>query len=123
MEIGPEQIDVLNLLSEEDGRSMNELSKETLKDNSSITRMVDILSEKNLLLIKSTKIDRRKKLIFISEKGKSTLTKVNRIIYQYHKNTVKGIDNTQLEFFLKIIRHIKKNIQEIEKYDNKKNGL
>ena len=66
-----EQWSVLYHLWKEDGISQQELCKATFRDKPSMTRLVDNLEKADFVVRVPAKNDRRKNLIFLTEKAKS----------------------------------------------------
>lgn len=108
-----EQMGILNLLVIDDCASMNDLAKKTFTDNSAITRIIDNLQKYSMVERKSKKTDRRLKLIHITEKGKQTVAKANKIATNYVKQVTKGIDETEIANMIKTLKKIRENISDI----------
>lgn len=110
VKITPEQLELLNVLLEKNGRSMQEITNITKKDNSATTRMVDILEKQNFVSRNPSKIDRRLKLINISEIGIKEVSKANKIASKFIDSATKDIDTNELYIFLSVLQKIRNNI-------------
>ena len=108
--ITPEQLELLNVLFEKDGRSMQEITDITKKDNSATTRMIDILEKHTFVKRKLSKTDRRLKLICITERGTTEVTNANKVAKVFIDNAIKDIERNELEIFLSVIKKIRNNI-------------
>lgn len=114
VDLSPEQVGLLNSLLERDGISMRELSEINHRDNSATTRLVDNLEKKKFLERRSLKSDRRIWEIYITKSGVEELTKSNLVGRTYVKSVLSGIDEKDMDTFMRVIRHIKSNVLELE---------
>lgn len=112
-EITPEQFIILDLLTEHStGISMQKISEKIHRDNSAITRSIDILEKKNLVSRVNAEKDRRKKIILITEQGITLLHNAKDIAKQYAKEVAKGLTEKQLNDLFSILKTIQNNINE-----------
>lgn len=113
LEITPEQFIILDLLTEHTtGISMQKISEKIHRDNSAITRSIDILEKKNLVSRVNAEKDRRKKIILITKQGITLLHNAKDIAKQYAKEVAKGLTERQLNDLFSILKIIQKNINE-----------
>lgn len=113
LDITPEQFIILDLLTEHStGISMQKISEKIHRDNSAITRSIDILEKKNLVSRVNAEKDRRKKIILITEQGIKLLHNAKDIAKQYAKEVAKGLTEKQLNDLFTILKIIQKNINE-----------
>lgn len=113
LDITPEQFIILDLLTEHPtGISMQKISEKIHRDNSAITRSIDILEKKNLVSRVNAEKDRRKKIILITEQGITLLHNAKDIAKQYAKEVAKGLTEKQLNDLFSILKIIQKNINE-----------
>lgn len=116
LDITPEQFIILDLLMEHStGISMQKISEKIHRDNSAITRSIDILEKKNLVRRVNAEKDRRKKIILITEQGITLLHNAKDIAKQYAKEVAKGLTEKQLNDLFSILKIIQKNINESNK--------
>lgn len=85
---------VLIIINNDAKISQNELANLVFKDNASITRMIELMVNKEYLNRTINKEDRRKFNLEITEKGKKTLELINPIV-QLNRNT--ALDGLTLE--------------------------
>jgi MarR family transcriptional regulator, organic hydroperoxide resistance regulator len=78
-DITTEQWAILNRLWEQDGVSQNELALITFKDNASITRTLEIMEKKALISRIESPVDKRARLIYLTDKGKESAMKKNLV--------------------------------------------
>lgn len=108
--ITPEQFTVLSVLIENDGLYQRQISTMTMKDRPNITRIINIL-EKLELINRVSDTNRRKIYkIFITEKGKNVYGEVLPVILKIWKETIKDIDENELNTCIDVIEKIKHNL-------------
>ncbi|MCT6869041.1 MarR family transcriptional regulator [Apibacter sp.] len=113
LDVTPEQFIILDLLTEyPDGISMQTISIKIHRDNSAITRSIDILEKRNLVIRINAKTDRRKKIILITKEGNTLLSKAKNIAKAHAKEVANGLTETQLNEFFMILKHIQNNIHD-----------
>ena len=74
-----EQWRILRLLAERNGRSMGELTTAALLNHPTLTKMVDRMVSDSLVYRRQDADDRRKVLMFISDRGKVLSKKLNSL--------------------------------------------
>lgn len=107
-DITPEQCGILTLLREEEGLSQKEIGNILFKDKPNISRMLDILERKRLILRRST--DRRKYSVFLTEEGKQLIEEVLPIKMQLVAKAFKGLLAREIETLESILNKIYRNI-------------
>lgn len=113
LKITVEQMGILNQLIINDCLSMNDLAQKTFTDNSAITRIIDNLQKYGMVERKSKDSDRRIKLIHITEKGKETVLKANKIGIKYVKFVTNNISDEELKIMIDTLIKIRGNISAI----------
>ena len=81
-----EQLTILEILNFHGDLNMTKLSKIAWKQNANITRIVDKLEKRNLVVRKAVKGDRRAYLISITKKGKKLFKDVLPVISGVYKD-------------------------------------
>jgi DNA-binding MarR family transcriptional regulator len=107
-DITPEQCGILSLLREEEGLSQKEIGHVLFKDKPNISRMLDILERKRLILRQAT--DRRKYSIFLTEEGKEVIDKVLPLKLQLGERLFNGLLAREIEALESILNKIYRNI-------------
>jgi DNA-binding MarR family transcriptional regulator len=107
-DITPEQYGILMLLREEEGLSQKEIGDVLFKDKPNISRMLDALERKRLILRQST--DRRTFAIFLTEGGKKLAEEILPIKLQLEKKALNGLLAREIEALESIINKIYGNI-------------
>lgn len=89
--ITPEQWAVMNILWKEDGQPQKEIAKRVFKDNSNLTRMLDLLEKDNLVERRRHETDRRSYRIFLTRKGKNIKSKLIPIWKRTNEDSLKHL--------------------------------
>ena len=111
-EITPEQFTVLTAILDHDGLYQRQISALTLKDRPNITRIVNILENKELVT-RTPDINKRKVFkINITEKGKVEYENVLPTVLEHWQDTVSGVSDEELLGCLKVLNKIKENLEE-----------
>jgi len=109
-EITMEQLAVIEVLMSHGDMNMTELSKAVWKQNANITRIVDKLEKRKLVVRKSVKGDRRAHMISVTDQGRQVFNNVIPIVIQVHADTVSCISKKEEAVVLfalkKIINHL-----------------
>jgi DNA-binding MarR family transcriptional regulator len=107
-DITPEQYGILMLLREEEGMSQKEIGDVLFKDKPNISRMLDALERKRLILRQST--DRRSFAIFLTEEGKRLAAEIQPAKRQLEEKALKGLLAREIEALESVINKIYGNI-------------
>lgn len=102
---------LLNQLAKQDGISQLELATAVHKDPPTVTRIIDILVEGNYIRRGADTNDRRKFLIHLSPKGKSTVAKIIPLVQDFRSQVFANISKPDLQQFQKTLDVIFRNLQ------------
>lgn len=100
-----EQLNVLIYVDEHKGVKQQEIADSTGKDKTTITRFLDAMIKKKLLVKRSSKIDTRQKLISISKNGKEILDKTIEITNRFNINIESKLDKKELNLLKKNLKN------------------
>ncbi|MGK0466239.1 MarR family winged helix-turn-helix transcriptional regulator [Clostridium sp.] len=109
-DLAPSYGNILTVLYNNNGRlSMNQIGKTVGKDKSTITALVNKLS--NLGYVKKEKCmeDRRVTYIILTEKGKAIEGKVNEISGKVNLIAYKNFSKEEKDIFLKLLKKMNNN--------------
>ena len=109
-----EQWAVLMKLSKENKISQKQLSNISGKDQSTLTRIIDILERKKFIERHSSKEDRRSLVIHITEDGLRTCKKVTPFLEDTFKDILNGISYEKLKIFSEVFLQIDENIDNLK---------
>lgn len=97
---------ILQFLSRIENLSQKELAELLLKEDASITRMVESLVKKKYLTRKKDSNDRRKSILTITAKGLNILDKLESMILLNRKKALNGITEKELNQVKKVLNKI-----------------
>lgn len=106
-----EQWGLLSILFEEDGISQNQLASKMFKDHTSISRIVDNLIKKSLIIRKYDPTDRRTNLIYITETGAKLKDQIMEEVQQHIAASFQGITEEQLKICSEVMQKVIQNLE------------
>jgi len=113
LDLSKEQWSVLKRLHVNDGQSQNDLAFITHRDKTSMTRLVNSMESKNLVVRKSDENDRRVNRIFLTDYGKEVIEKVQPIMYDLIPSVQESLNEEELEALITVLKKVKSKIAEI----------
>ncbi|WP_298310317.1 MarR family winged helix-turn-helix transcriptional regulator [uncultured Aquimarina sp.] len=113
LDLSKEQWSVLKRLNVKDGQPQNDLAFITHRDKTSMTRLVNTMESKNLVVRKSDENDRRVNRIFLTDYGKEVIEKVTPIMYDLIPAVQESLSNEEIENLIGTLKKIKDKIAEI----------
>ena len=112
LDISLDQWMVLGPIWQLESASQKELGEITLKDKTSITRLVDILEKKNLVVRVEDQIDHRIKRVILTNAGKQLFFDVLPIMEKTREEIRKDISDQDIETFKKVLSSIIVNLED-----------
>ena len=109
---------VLVKLSKQNKINQKNLAEVSSKDQSTLTRIIDILERKKFIERHPSKEDRRSIDIYITDDGLDTCKKVNPFLENIFNDILKGISYARLKIFNEVFLQIDENIDNL-KHDNR----
>lgn len=106
-----EQWSVLYHLWKEDGISQQELCKATFRDKPSMTRLVDNLEKAGLVKRITSKVDRRKNLIVLTEKAKNMQEVCYTLAAETVEEALKGVNDANIEVCKVVLKQVYENLK------------
>ena len=94
-----EQTILLQKLWEEDGQHQKALSACTDKDKHCVTRLLNKMEKKDLVVRISDKNDRRIKRIYLTHKGKSLKEPITQIMKMMEEHLLQELDTSEISQF------------------------
>jgi MarR family transcriptional regulator, organic hydroperoxide resistance regulator len=92
-----EQWRILKLLAEANGRSMGELAQAALLNHPTLTKTIDRMISHALVYRRPDPMDRRRVLIFLSERGRAVNERLNRLANLHQAEIVENCGNREAE--------------------------
>ncbi|MFY0607316.1 MAG: MarR family transcriptional regulator [Cyclobacteriaceae bacterium] len=102
---------LMKFVQENPGLSQTELAKETFKDAASITRILDLLTKKGLIIRESIAGNRRKFSIHLSHEGQSFIAKHMDFVQNLRDQSIQGLSEDEILILTKSLLQIQKNFE------------
>ena len=113
LDLSKEQWSVLKRLKVNDGQPQNDLAFITHRDKTSMTRLVNTMESKDLVVRRSDENDRRVNRIFLTDHGKEVIEKVTPIMYNLVPAVQESLSNEEIENLIGTLKKIKAKIADI----------
>ncbi|NIG54147.1 MarR family winged helix-turn-helix transcriptional regulator [Chitinophaga sp. Cy-1792] len=111
-EISFEVLEILGVLYRKDGMNQQEIADELVKDKSSITYLIDNAEKKELVERTEDQNDRRNKLIFLTEKGRSLILKLNPWAVDIYEKATQHLAYEEVHQALTVARKMNENLKK-----------
>ena len=96
-DVSYEQWSVLIHLYRKDGQTQQELSAASVKDKAAITRLINILEKKNMVLRIPDRSDKRSKLVYLTNKAKEFRDDLVAVVEELLLEAEQGISKVEIE--------------------------
>jgi DNA-binding MarR family transcriptional regulator len=113
-DITPEEWVILNRLWQKEGRSQNELAETTIKDKTTVTRLLNRMENKGLVVRQSSNEDARVKLVNLTPYAKELETVLIPIAKELLSAGVADIDKGDVDIALSVLKKIERNLLRFE---------
>ena len=108
--ISQDQWLVLGPVWKTEGISQKDIAEYCGKDKTSVTKIIDTLEKRNLMVRVPDQLDQRIKRVFLSNKGKEMMKSSLPIMEQTSNEVRKGITDQEINLFKTVLNKIYKNI-------------
>jgi MarR family transcriptional regulator, organic hydroperoxide resistance regulator len=112
IDLPAEQAILLKILADKEGVNQQDLTFHMFCDKTAITRWIDALEEKKLVVRKPDKVDRRQNLLFPTKKGKALVAKIIRVALKTDGEAMQGIDPKKVEICREVLIQARRNLEE-----------
>lgn len=106
-----ELIEILGLLSRNDGINQQEIGNKVSKDKSSITYLINSLVKRDLVERIAYQNDRRNKQIFLTPKGKQIVETIYPWALDLYKKAAGDIDEEEISKALLLVKKMTANLE------------
>ncbi|WP_025743045.1 MarR family winged helix-turn-helix transcriptional regulator [Aquimarina pacifica] len=113
LDLSKEQWSVLKRLNVKDGQPQNDLAFITHRDKTSMTRLVNTMEGKDLVVRKIDENDRRVNRIFLTDHGKEIIQKVQPIMYDLIPAVQESLSEEEIETLITVLKKVKSKIADI----------
>jgi len=111
VEITIEQWSVLYHLWKQDGVNQQELCNASYRDKPSITRLVDNLEKLKLVKRVSSKEDRRRNLIFLTDSARKLQEQTMELANQTLNEALEGVSHNDIELCKSVLQKVYDNLK------------
>lgn len=111
-DITVDQCLLLIILEKNTTYSQKEIAELIFKDNASITRIIELMVQKNYLVRKINESDRRKFNLELTEKGKKTIQLLTPVIHKNRQVALEGLSINEIELLDKLLAKIISNCKK-----------
>jgi DNA-binding MarR family transcriptional regulator len=108
-----EQWGVLVNLWRNNGQSQQELAGTTCKDKTSMTRLIDGLERRNLVVRTPDKVDRRQKLIYLTNNGKKFQQELLHIVEKTLNEAQQNVPAKDMDICKKVLCRVYENLTDL----------
>ena len=105
-----EQFGILVLLWYEEGINQQSIANHLNRDKTTITRVVQNMIKKSLIVKIPDQVDKRNKLIYLTEKGRSLNNEMIKSTAVVYKDALKKISKSDLKTSTKFLQRMKNNL-------------
>ena len=114
LDLSKEQMVILKKLHENDGLIQNELAYLTLRDKSSLARLLAKMERKNYITREQDNFDKRVNRVFLTETGRITFKLTRPIIVGLKEIMQKNIEEKEIFQLINTLQRIQSNISSAE---------
>ncbi len=107
-----EQWTLLSALWNEDGQTQQSLSEKTFRDKTSVTRLINKLESRSLVVRVSDKYDQRTNLIYLTAQGKSLENTTTEILKETYRKAIAGISEKDILICKDVLNRVFNNLKD-----------
>ncbi len=112
-DVSYEQWSILVHLYRKDGQTQQELARVAIKDKAAITRLLNILEKKNIVLRIPDRHDKRSKLVYLTNKAKSFKPDIIAVVKELLIEAEQGISQDEMTYCKNTLNKIFSNIDSL----------
>ncbi len=113
-DIRVEQMGLMRCLWQQDGVSQRELVNQVKKVKSSITRLIDNMEKRNLVVRIPDQNDKRNRLIYLTHKGKALQEQLEVILNKKLEEAYQNIEKEHIQICKNVLIDMFNNLENIE---------
>ena len=106
----PEQFLIMSLLTQRSPLNQKEISESMIKDKTAITRAIDDLVGRGMILRQTNPEDRRQNLITLTDEGERMIDKLVQVYLKWEEKMLQDITDAEKTSFLRMIRKVQQKI-------------
>lgn len=112
-DITMEQLHILKNIERQDGKTQREICSMAGKSPANITRILDRLEKKKLIVRRDNPKDRRSQLVSLTENGHELASRLSDLFAMLSQKVEKHIDESDIGIVKKVLGQIEKNLLEL----------
>lgn len=112
LDLSKEQMVVLKKLHDQDGLIQNELAYLTLRDKSSLARLLAKMEKKGYIYREQSPSDKRINQVFLTAKGRVVFKKTRPIVHKLKEIMEAGISHEEKDCLIGTLRKIQSNFNQ-----------
>ena len=102
---------VLSTLADRDGHSVNNLAELCVVERSNLSKLLDSMERDGLIERVAPEGDRRKILIYLSDKGRDLFERSLPAVLRSYATFLAGISPSEMNVFMDVLKKIKSDVQ------------
>lgn len=110
MDLSLQQMIILKILHEEDGRPQQDLAIVTERHKASLTRLISTLEKKQLVTRVPDQVDKRINRVYLTKEGKEQLQSTFPVMQELMMEMQQGLDKTDLQTTIQTLQKIQSNL-------------
>ena len=107
-----EQIVVLHILQKEEGQNLGMIADRADRERTTISRMVDGLEKRNLVVRIPDKTDKRQKMLYLTQLGKERLKDMEPMGEEFYTSVYADISPKEVESCLATLKKMFSNLEK-----------
>ena len=109
-DISPEEWAILLLLWREDGQFPGQMAARTVRDPTTMTRLVDTMVRKKLVYRQADEVDRRRSKVCLTQLGQGLQPKLTGLAAPMIETAMAGISQQDVEQVLRVLQQMVENL-------------
>lgn len=101
-----EQIVCLEELKRKDGLELGVLADRIDRERTTVTRMIDGLEKRNLVVRVADRDDKRNRLVYLTKLGRKRIEDLDPVVQEFHARMMNGVTQPQIQAALRVLKTI-----------------
>lgn len=114
LDVTPEEWVILRCLAERDGRSQGEIADATIRDRTTVTRLIDGMVRKDLVRREPAAEDRRVVCAWLTVRGRRRQRRLVAVIREVLQQSTAQLADTELEITVRTLKQVQQNLIDSE---------
>lgn len=106
-----EQWVLLKIIHENEGISQKELASSSYRDPASITRTLNLLEKKGLVLRKTIPENKRQHEVYLSKEGRGFIQENMPMVLRHRAKSLEGFDPDEVELLHSLLLRVQENLE------------